>query len=489
MSESSGHFGIKWSNGQYICQGDNIIMKKYKPSKLTQTAFLIIASFILFSSCGTLYNDFIDPGFSGIKLSESSITVTMGTTAQLTATEYPVSAANQALIWTSTNGSVATVTNAGIVTPVAAGTANILVETFDLKKSAICRVTVINNIVPANISLNKISTSILVGGTEQLTATVLPANANDKSVTWASGNNAIATISSTGLVTAVALGTTNVSATTNVGGLGSACTVTVTNSAVSVTGITLDYTTASIQHTQTKQLTATITPTGATDQNVNWTSSNNGIASVSATGLVTANATSGTVIITATSVDGGFTATCTVTAGPLLVTSIFLDYATISKQYNQSQQLTATINPAGATNQTLSWSSDNPAIASVNGTGLVTITTMSGSGSAIITVSSSDGPSATCTVNAMPVAVTGVTITTANGYSIPLSGTVLITYHVNPTNATNQNVSWSSSDTTVATIDGSGIVTASNLNDGYPVITVTTADGSFSDSITIEVYP
>ena len=128
--------------------------------------------------------------------------------------------------WTSSNNSVATVDANGKVTAVALGTANITASQNGM--SATCVITV------AGISLNKTSTKILIGGTEQLTATVYPS----ASYTWTSSNPAVATVSSTGLVTAVAKGTTTITVTTEDGGYTASCTVrvgvrkTVTTSAI-----------------------------------------------------------------------------------------------------------------------------------------------------------------------------------------------------------------------------------------------------------------
>ena len=150
----------------------------------------------------------------------------VGDKKTLTATVWPASTGTGSLSWTSSNNSVATVDANGKVTAVALGTANITASQNGM--SATCVITV------AGISLNKTSTKILIGGTEQLTATVYPS----ASYTWTSSNPAVATVSSTGLVTAVAKGTTTITVTTEDGGYTASCTVrvgvrkTVTTSAI-----------------------------------------------------------------------------------------------------------------------------------------------------------------------------------------------------------------------------------------------------------------
>jgi hypothetical protein len=129
-------------------------------------------------------------------------------------------------------------------------------------------------------------------------------------VTWSSSNTAIATVSTSGLVTGVAAGTSNITVTTQDGDYSEYSEITVTN--VSVTGVTVSPTSASIAVNGTQQLTATISPSNATNKNVTWSSSNTAIATVSTSGLVTGVA-AGSATITVTTSDGGFHATSAIT--------------------------------------------------------------------------------------------------------------------------------------------------------------------------------
>lgn len=164
-------------------------------------------------------------------------------------------------------------------------------------------------VVPvSSVTLNKNSTSISPGNTEQLTATVLPDNATGKAVTWSSDNENVATVSSTGLVTAVASGSATITATSQADGTKSAsCLVTVT-AVVSATGVEVTNTEYAYVG-GTRQLTASVLPADASNKNVSWSSADESIATVSAEGLVTAVAL-GSVSITATTEDGHFTDSC-----------------------------------------------------------------------------------------------------------------------------------------------------------------------------------
>ena len=172
----------------------------------------------------------------------------------------------------------------------------------------------------ASVSVNPTSKSITVSATQQLTATVLPANATNKYVSFASDNASVATVNSTtGLVTAVAAGTANITVTTNDGAKTATTVITVTPASVSVASVSVDPTSKSIAVGATQQLTATVLPANATNKNVSFASDNTSVATVnSTTGLVTAVA-AGTANITATTEDGGKVATCVIT---IVITSI-----------------------------------------------------------------------------------------------------------------------------------------------------------------------
>lgn len=163
-----------------------------------------------------------------------------------------------------------------------------------------------------SVQLNKNELALEVGKTETLTATVLPENATDKSITWESNNESVATVSN-GVVTAVAEGVATITAKSVDGNITDECTVTVTGGQepIKVTGVALNKTQVSLRVEDTETLVATVNPTGAENKAVTWTTSDQAIATVN-DGVVTAIA-KGEATITVTTVDGGFTATCKVT--------------------------------------------------------------------------------------------------------------------------------------------------------------------------------
>lgn len=160
---------------------------------------------------------------------------------------------------------------------------------------------------PANLALDLNGTK-----TSTLTAIVNGDNNPSQIVTWSSSNTSVATVSASGVVTAKATGNATITATSQQDGTKSAtCSVTVTDSTVHVTGVTLNKNSTSISMGGSETLTATVSPNNATDKSVSWTSSNTSVATVS-NGTITPVST-GNTTITVTTTDRSHTATCTVT--------------------------------------------------------------------------------------------------------------------------------------------------------------------------------
>ena len=227
-------------------------------------------------------------------------------TLQLTATVDPSDAAtNKDLNWSSSNTKIITVSQTGVVTGIAKGTATITVSTVNGKK-ATCTITVCKT--PLSVTLSPASATLDMSGTKQmqLTATVTPSDADDKSVTWDSSNKDVATVSSTGVVTAIGKGSTTITVSTS-NGKKATSTITVI---ISITSISLNQTTASLQDGKTLQLTATVNPTNTTEK-LTWKATNS-CATVTQDGLVTAK-TAGSVDIIVSNSTGTKTAKCTIT--------------------------------------------------------------------------------------------------------------------------------------------------------------------------------
>ncbi len=197
-------------------------------------------------------------------------------------------------------------------------------------------------IIVTNVSLNKTSTTLDIGATETLTATVVPSNATNKTVTWISSNSSVASVSN-GVITAKAAGTATITVKTADANKTATCTVTVKTPTVAVTGVSLNKIATTLTVGDTETLTATVTPNNATNKTVTWTSSNTNIASVS-NGVITAKA-AGTATITVKTADGNKTATCVVTVNeqPIVATDVIYTISSTSAKPGDSVEVTLSV--------------------------------------------------------------------------------------------------------------------------------------------------
>jgi uncharacterized protein YjdB len=349
----------------------------------------------------------------------------VGRTLTLEATVKPENAARKTVKWSTNDDQVATVNPAGEVTAIAPGTAKITVATDDGNFTATCTVTVEeeNVLIPVTgVTLAPPDALLIVGNTLTLEATVEPDEATNKTVTWSSDDDKIATVNSAGEVTAVAPGTAMITVTTNDGEFTATCSVTVEdeNVLVPVTGVTSNFP-ASLLVGRTLTLEVTVEPADATNKTVTWSTDNEQIATVNQAGEITALAP-GQVIITATTNEGGYKA-----IGYVTVISEGLNRSAALLLVGRTQTLKANIELDDAFNKTLVWATSNDLIATVNSAGEVTAIAP---GEAIITATTNDGEyMATCTVTVVTTGITMATndITIYTGFSISAgTGNIII---------------------------------------------------------------
>lgn len=316
--------------------------------------------------------------------------------------------------------------------------------TLTATENAVATVTVNPAVIAVTNVVISGASNISVGSTAQLTATVYPETATDKSVVWTSNNTGVVMVNSSGGITGIAAGSANITATAS-NGVSGTCTVTVSN--VPVNSVTVTPANASIMVGDTANLTATVQPVNAGNTNVVWGSSNNAVAIVN-NGVVT-GISAGTAIITATAADGsGFSGSCTVTvSAPVPVSSIALSKTSTELAVGSSETLTVAVAPTNATNKSINWSSSNAAVATVeNGT----VRAIS-AGTATITATAADGSgvSASCTVtvkgasNTFAISETAVSMT---------AGSTKQLYTRLDSNDVTSGTSWSSTNTAVATV-------------------------------------
>jgi uncharacterized protein YjdB len=172
---------------------------------------------------------FVKP-VTGIQINPAEMEIEVGSTATITVTVLPDDATDKSVVWTTSNAEVATV-DGGVVTGVSAGVATVTVTTVDKGLSVSCEVTVVAHEPPVvvkvtGVKLSSNSLSMKVGDSKTLVATVSPADATDKGVSWTTSNPSVATVSN-GVVKAVASGNATITVTTDDGSFTDTCSVTV----------------------------------------------------------------------------------------------------------------------------------------------------------------------------------------------------------------------------------------------------------------------
>jgi uncharacterized protein YjdB len=398
--------------------------------------------------------------------------VSRGNKLQLFATVIPDDTTDKTVTWTSSDKSVATVSNKGVVTGLKVSKDPVIITaTTSNGISAECYVTVSEPVTGIKVSPTK--KTIYVGNTFTIKKTVYPLG-NDsvnKNVTWKSSNKKVATVDANGKVTPKAGGKCTITCTTEDGGFIAKCKVTVKEK---VSSILLNKKTLTMTVGSKFQMRATVLNKTATNRAITWASSNPKIVSVTPEGKLTANKT-GTAKITVTAQDGSkVKAVCKVTV-VRKCTSLKLNksYITLITGY-QYRTLKATVRPKSATNRRLRFTSSNPSIVSVNkNTGTMFAES---AGTAFITVRTTDGSKLTkrCRVKVIdPVPIESLTISQSE-ITLKQGQKSNLEVRTIPTNTTSA-VLWMTDDESIATVSSTGVVTAKGA--GTTTITAYCNDG------------
>ena len=351
-----------------------------------------------------------------VTVAPSSAQIAAGGTRQYVATGHYRNGTTKDLTalvsWSSSQSTVATVSAAGMVKGVKAGSATIKVSYGSMRSSGSVTVTAPTATL-VSLAVTPASASIAVGSTQQFAATGSYSDGTTKTltttVTWTSSNGAMATISAGGLATGVAAGSATITATS--GSVTASSSLTVTAVAATLKSIAVTPASASIQAGGTQQFAATGTYSDGTTKTlsgVTWVSSTTTVATVSASGVAT-GVTAGTVTITATSGSVTASSSLTVTAVAVTLKSIAVTPASASIAVGSTQQYAATGSYSYGTTKPLTsvtWVSSTTTVASVSASGLatgvaagtVTISATSGSlsGSAVLTVTAAASGSGGC---------------------------------------------------------------------------------------------
>jgi uncharacterized protein YjdB len=403
---------------------------------------------------------------TAITLSETNIIIDLKTTRlQLRATVEPDNALNKTVIWSSTDTSIATVDQNGLVSIKKAGKTSIIATSEDTPSiTAVCNIIV--NVPVASVALDETTKTMYVGQSSRLTYVMLPVNASNNTVTWLSTNTNVATVDKTGLVVAKNVGSTVIILKTLENGQSVYCNITVKRVA---TGIKLDAATLNLKAGENHILKPTLTPADSTDTAIVWESSDTKIATVDDDGKVVAKAAGSTIIMAR--LESGATAYCKVNV-TLPVKGLILNFSDKSIYVGEKFKLKVSVTPSSATELGVTWKSSNTNIATINADG--EITGLAG-GTVVITCTTKDGGySATCVVNVLE-AVSSIALNYQT-YYLGVDKTVYLVATVTTPTATNKDVYWSTSNPDIATVNQKGKVTGRKL--GNVTITATSLDGT-----------
>lgn len=378
---------------------------------------------------------------TSITVSPSSHTfTTLGEKKSFTATVLPIDAEDNTVSWSSSNPAIASVDASGIVTAISDGNCQIIATANDgTGITGKAQVIVDSYVFPSSVTVTPASATIYNGSTIQLTATVLPANANNKSVTWHSSNASVATVSSEGLVTGIASGTAVITATTVDAGKSASATITVQNKTFSISDIPVLYPNYNSPFT----ITHSAVPPGTPSYSLSRTSGENSlsVSGSTLTAFYNGSKTSGEV--------GRYTLTGSLN-GLTAQQEVRVNIGSISISVPSSVIMgiakSASVTAKSPSDISVVWSSSNTGVATISSSGVITPVSP---GTTNITATTAAGAKATSMVTVISPTITLPTsMTIYQGETVPIS--------------------WSVSPSEVGSYISFGLVSGSGYAEVYP---------------------
>ena len=324
-----------------------------------------------------------------------------------------------------------------------------------------------------SIAFDDNKVSIKKGDSLKLIVSINPVELSSSKLTWKSSDESIVTVDEFGIIKGIKNGKAVITVTTP-NGKTATCTVEVVNDSVDVKKINLSVPKNTITVGSVTQVKAKVEPSNATNRELIWTSSDKSIATVDSNGIVK-GIKSGTVTITAKTKDGKVVASTkiTVKVPAPVIENIKFSQDNISIKKDDTLGLTVIVTPSELSSSKLTWKSSDESIVTVDESGKIKGISV---GTATITVTSSNGKTATCKVNVTEEAIEVQEIVlTPLEKTIGNGRTTQVIADIKPENATNRELVWTSSDPSVATVDANGVV--KGIKDGIVTITAKTKDG------------
>ena len=454
--------------------------------RVSLTRFSVIAAIAGLLSCAG--SDTVGgPAVSSVSLTPAEYTLRVGETVGFAVVVRSVSGevvSGNGVVFTVSDPTVATVSNGGLLTALAPGTATVAATISG--RSATSTISVLPGAVSL-VQVSPVTKTLFIGNSVALQATLFDARGatiTDRAVSWVSSDNQIASVSSNGLVSALSNGAATITATSE-GKTGSAV---VTVSRVPVALVTISPPVDTVDVGATRQLTAAASDSIGgllAGRLVSWSTSSSAIATVSSAGLVSAIAP-GTVTVSA--VIEGVTAVGTIVVRLRPVATVAITPTSSTLIVGNSQQLIATASDASGNvlnGRAVTWQSSNLSVATVTSAGVVSAVSP---GTVTITATS-EGKSANATVqvNAIPVAQVQLSPLAGSilvAQSIQLSATPLSSSGVT---LTGRPATWMSVSPSIASVNGNGRVTG--ISPGIATIRATIEGVVGTSTITVNVAP
>ena len=486
-SSSSAKLATVDENGLVTCVGKGTVTITARVGKLRASIRLTVNRAITGITLNTgRLTEYApdDPAISGYIESDTTdrvLVLKVGTNAAVSATVTPNTASSKKVTMTVSDPEIVKISGNTLI-PQRAGECDLTVAGVLNPEVSVTRHLLV--LAPVTkLEMVAASKTVFAGERLQLDVSVTPADASDQRVTWKSSNASVATVDANGLVTGIKKGTATITATAMDGsGKKVSMAVTVQQKPESVT---LNQTAFSLAVNRTQSLRATVLPSSANDKKVTWSTSDATVATVTANGQVKGIAPGTAVITCASAAAGEVSATATVTVYAPVTKLSFLSRS-YDVKINESISLggSYTVEPANATDPTVTFSSNKPSVATVDPDGTVHAVSK---GTATITITANDGSKkkATTTVNVI-VPVTGVWLSQAE-YRVGVDESISVTANILPSNASNKRVIWSVGDTTMASASGTYSGTITGKRWGTTTITCRTQDGGYTASATLQV--
>lgn len=411
------------------------------------------------------YCPYTDVFPSSVSITVGKKVLGIGEKTDISGAVYPANSCNTNITWDCSDSSVIKLKN-GTIEAVGYGTATITAESFNGKVGSV-KITV-KEITAEKVTINNIPTDdkLYIGESFQLTSTITPSNVDNPAITWSSSDTEIATVDNKGNVALKASGNVKISATAS-NGVKGVWQVQVKEHFVE--SVNIDETELSMLLGSTYALKASVTPSNATHPEIQWSTSDVNIIDVTADGTLTA-VTCGNAIVTATSTNG-ISKSVEITVNEIVAESISIEgEATIL--LGEDTVLNAIILPENTTVKDVVWSVDDTNIVSISEDGKVTALAV---GDTIVRAKQKDVETY-IEISVLSIDVTEIIIASSNGSSLNKDETTEFSAEIVPSNATYKNITWSTSDESIATIDENGVLTTHSTG---TVMVIATTDGGF----------